>query len=102
MANVKKKLTKSETNKRIAGVAGGIADYLGVDATVVRLLFVIFAIAGGPGLIVYFIMALVMSPPGTKVGELLTESMDNASVSFGKAAEVVSEAIEQEKVNKQA
>ena len=44
----------------IAGVCGGVAEYFNVDPTLVRLLFVLFALAGGPGLLVYIVLALVM------------------------------------------
>jgi phage shock protein C len=44
----------------LAGVAGGIAKYFNVDPTLVRLLFVLFALAGGPGLLVYIIMWIIM------------------------------------------
>ncbi|MGD2027498.1 MAG: PspC domain-containing protein [Anaerolineales bacterium] len=55
-----RKLYRSRTDRMIGGVAGGLADYLNVDATVVRLLFVFFALAGGPGLLVYLVMLLVV------------------------------------------
>ena len=55
-----KKLTKSSINRRVAGVCAGIAEYFDVDATLVRLLFVLFTFAGGPGLILYIILALVL------------------------------------------
>lgn len=55
-----KRLTRSTTDRMLAGVAAGIADYLGVDATIIRLVFVITAIAGGPGILAYLILWLVM------------------------------------------
>lgn len=55
-----KRLTRSTTDRMLAGVAAGIADYLGVDATIIRLVFVITAIAGGPGVLAYLILWLVM------------------------------------------
>lgn len=55
-----KKLVKSEDNEMIWGVCGGIAEYLNVDVTLVRLAFVLLTLAGGPGLIAYIIMAIVM------------------------------------------
>ena len=54
-----KRLTKSN-DRKIAGVCGGLAEYFDVDPTLVRLLFVVFALAGGPGLLVYLVMAIVM------------------------------------------
>ena len=55
-----KRLYRSRKDRQIAGVCGGVGDYLGVDPTIVRLLWVIFAIAGGPGLLLYLIMAAVV------------------------------------------
>lgn len=55
-----KKLTKSATDRRWAGVAGGLAEYFQVDSTLVRLLFVLFTLAGGPGLLLYVILAVVL------------------------------------------
>ena len=58
--NDTKILTRSKSNRMIAGVCAGLADYLNVDPTVVRLLFVLgfFAVHGGI-LIAYLIMAIV-------------------------------------------
>jgi phage shock protein C len=53
----------------IGGVCGGLGVYLGIDPTIVRLLFILFALAGGPGLVAYLIMLIVVpeepleSPP---------------------------------------
>jgi phage shock protein C len=55
-----KKLSKSATDRRISGVAGGLAEYFEVDSTLVRLLFVVFTLAGGPGLLLYIILSLVL------------------------------------------
>lgn len=60
MDNEPKKLTKSATNRMICGVCAGIGDYINVDATVVRILWVIFSLAGGAGLLAYIIAAIIM------------------------------------------
>lgn len=56
-----KTLTRSKSNKMIAGVCAGLAEYLNMDPTVVRLLFVLgfFALHGGL-LLAYLIMAIVI------------------------------------------
>ncbi len=58
--NETKTLTRSKSNRMIAGVCAGLADYLNIDPTVVRLLFVLgfFAVHGGL-VIAYIIMAIV-------------------------------------------
>ena len=57
---MQKKLRKSKTDKKLCGVCGGIAQYLGMDSTVVRLIAVLLAVFCGSGLLVYIIAALVM------------------------------------------
>lgn len=49
-----RQLYRSRTNRIIAGVAGGIGEYLGVDPTIVRLIWVVLALTGGVGIIAYF------------------------------------------------
>ena len=57
----KRELRRSLSNRKVCGVCGGIGDYLNIDPTVVRLLWVIFSIAGfGSGLLAYIIAAIVM------------------------------------------
>ncbi len=57
---MEKKLRKSKTDKKLCGVCGGIAQYLGLDSTIVRLIAVLLAVFCGSGLLVYIIAALVM------------------------------------------
>jgi len=55
-----KTLTRSKSNRMIAGVCAGLADYLNLDPTVMRLLFVLGFFLAGPGIIIaYLIMAIV-------------------------------------------
>jgi phage shock protein PspC (stress-responsive transcriptional regulator) len=61
-----KRLARSETDKQVAGVCGGLAAFFGVDATIVRLAAVIIAIYPGAvigGLVAYLIAWFIM-PPG--------------------------------------
>ena len=57
---VSKKLFKSENDKKIFGVCGGIAEYFDVDPTLVRLIWVIITLCGGAGLLAYIIGAFIM------------------------------------------
>ncbi len=59
--NTEKKLYKSNRNKMIAGVCGGIGEYFNVDPTLVRLAFVALCIFAGGGLLAY-IVALIIVP----------------------------------------
>ncbi|MBN1451033.1 MAG: PspC domain-containing protein [Anaerolineales bacterium] len=59
-----KQLTRSNTNRMIAGVCAGLGEYLNIDPTVVRLLFVLGFFLTGPGiLIAYLVMAVVVPEP---------------------------------------
>jgi phage shock protein C len=64
MTDASKKLRRS-SNKMIAGVCGGIAEWLGWDVTVVRVLYVILTIIsfGFGGIIAYIILWIVMPRP---------------------------------------
>ena len=55
-----KQLYKSSTNRKVAGVCGGIGEYLGIDPTIVRLGFVALSLLAGGGLAVYIIAAIIM------------------------------------------
>ena len=56
-----RKLYKSETDRKILGVCGGIADYFGIDSTIVRLIVVFITLWGFvPGILIYIIAAFVM------------------------------------------
>ena len=55
-----KKLCKSNTNRKICGVCGGIAEYLNADPTLIRLAFILVGMAAGSGILAYFVAALVM------------------------------------------
>ena len=59
-----KKLYRSETNKMIAGVCGGIAEYFDIDATLVRLGFAVFSIIGGSGILLYLAVAIIIPQKG--------------------------------------
>lgn len=55
-----KKLYKSNTNKMLEGVCGGIAEYFGNDPTIVRLAWVVFCALGGSGILAYIIAAIII------------------------------------------
>jgi phage shock protein C len=61
---VKSRLERSATNRVIAGVCGGIAEYLAIDATLVRVVFVGLTIFGGIGLLLYIVLLVLMPLPG--------------------------------------
>lgn len=62
-----KKFYLSNTDKKICGVCGGIAEYFNIDSTFVRLLFVLLALIGGLTIFIYVVLWII-SPrrPGDK------------------------------------
>lgn len=65
-----KKLYKSRFDKKLAGVCGGLAEYFGISATVVRLLFVITFFAGsGTSLLLYIALAIVLDKRPAQIDE---------------------------------
>ncbi|MGH2472388.1 MAG: PspC domain-containing protein [Candidatus Limnocylindria bacterium] len=62
---MKSRLERSNTNRVLAGVCGGIAEYLAVDATVVRVVFVVTAfVTFGLGVLLYIVLLILMPQPG--------------------------------------
>ncbi len=55
-----KQLMRSQDDRILFGVTGGIAEYLNIDSVLVRLFFVLFALSTGWGFIVYVILAVLM------------------------------------------
>ncbi len=55
-----KKLYRSRNDRMVAGVAGGLAEYFGIDPTIVRLAFVVLGLLGGPGVLIYIVMWIVV------------------------------------------
>ena len=68
-----KKLVRKTDDKMIAGVASGIADYFGIDVTLIRVLLVVTAIFGGFGLVVYIVMWVLVPEEGS--GRAMIENM---------------------------
>ena len=57
---MEKKLYRSAVDKKLAGVCGGLAEYFGIDSTIVRIAWIVFMFLGGAGILLYLIMMLVM------------------------------------------
>jgi phage shock protein C len=55
-----RKLYRSKTNRQLAGVCGGLAQYFNLDATLVRVLFILLAVLGGSGLVLYLAMWIIV------------------------------------------
>jgi phage shock protein C len=55
-----RKLYRSRSNRQLAGVCGGLAEYFDLDPTLIRVLFVILAVLGGSGVILYLAMWIIV------------------------------------------
>lgn len=85
-----KRLYRSKRDCIIGGVAGGLAEYLDVDPTIVRILWVLLAFADGIGVLAYIIAWIVVPPnPGPESGERFekTESIRNEVIDKAKEVE---------------
>ncbi len=56
-----KRLCRSESDRKLCGVCGGIGAYLGIDPTVIRLIFVFLGLASVG--VVFYILAAILIPP---------------------------------------
>jgi phage shock protein C len=66
-----KRLYKSRTERMIDGVCGGIAEYLGLDVTLIRIVWVLLTLFGGTGIVLYIVAMIVM--PAAPIGSIATE-----------------------------
>jgi phage shock protein C len=55
-----RKLYRSKTDRKVAGVCGGLAQYFNIDPTLIRVLFVVLAILGGSGLVLYLALWIIV------------------------------------------
>ena len=66
-----KKLYRSQTERMFAGVCGGLGQYIGIDPTVVRVIFALLAVFGCSGLLIYLILMLIipLEPAGSPAAD---------------------------------
>jgi phage shock protein C len=55
-----RRLYRSRTNRQVAGVCGGLAQFFNMDATLFRVLFVVLAVLGGSGIVLYAAMWIIV------------------------------------------
>ena len=76
---MERKLYRSRSERMIWGVCGGLANYFDMDPTIVRIIFVLLALANGAGILIYIIMAIVVPLEGSKVAkskEVIKENVE--------------------------
>jgi phage shock protein C len=74
-----KKLSRSVDNRMFAGVAGGLAEYFNIDPVIIRLIFVILMLAGGPGILIYIVLWIIMPEEPT----VLTSGENSGGAGLG-------------------
>ncbi len=57
---LEKKLYRSRRDKSLAGVCGGLADYFGIDVTIIRLIWALAVLVYGTGLLAYIVAAIII------------------------------------------
>ena len=71
-----KRLMRSSTDKKLGGVCAGLADYFDMDATIVRLIWLLIVLCGGTGVLVYIILWIVLPlAPGGVVPSSATSTV---------------------------
>jgi len=91
-----RRLYRSKSRRMLAGVCGGLAQYFNLDATLIRVLFVLLAVLGGSGLVLYVAMWIIVpnQPCGRSSSWLVDSGADPSSrglgcgVRWGRAAPV--------------
>ncbi len=96
-----KRLYRSESDRMIAGVAGGLAEYFAIDSTLVRLLFVLLVVFGGSGILLYIILWIVMPTKSSahtagseEVVKQNAKELEQRATAFAKEAEQMADKTE--------
>ena len=78
------KLSRSRSDRWLAGVCGGLANYLGIDPSIVRIFFAMLTLANGLGLLIYIVMAIVVpkSPEGIEESAPKMPLWENRQASY--------------------
>jgi len=81
-----KRLYRSNTNRIIAGVCGGMGEYFGIDPTWIRVLFIVLLLAAGLTLVMYLILWLIVPPePPQSQAEFTTSAPNQSSDDASRA-----------------
>lgn len=87
-----KELKRSRTNRMVAGVCGGIGEYLEIDPNVIRLIWVVVTVlTGGAGILAYLLAWLIMpeeAPPAAETGPVDTTAVSSTPPGAGTIIEI--------------
>ncbi len=73
------KLYRSKTNKVIGGVSGGLADYFDIDVVLIRVVFVLLALFGGGGVLIYIVMWIIIPAQKTFINNTQKQGYTDGS-----------------------
>ncbi len=76
-----KRLTRSTTNKKIAGVCGGLAEYFDLDPTLVRIVWLLLVLFAGTGILAYLILWIAL-PAGARAHRGKVQSLSRRNDSY--------------------
>ena len=62
-----KKLYRSKTDEKIAGVCGGLAEYFSIDSTLIRIAWALLVLCAGTGVLLYIVCALIIPEKPTNI-----------------------------------
>lgn len=95
------KLYRSEADRIIGGVAGGLGDYFDLDSSLIRIIFILLVLAGGSGLFLYLLLWLII-PTKSNLADTREETVKkNAKEIEAKAKKTVDEVRKSQKINQQ-
>jgi phage shock protein C len=87
------KLMRSRTDHMIGGVCGGLAKYLGVDATLVRLVFLLLALGSGGGVLIYLVLWIVIPREDMAAGAGAEETISANASEIAERARSIGEEV---------
>ena len=89
---MKNTLYRSESDKMLGGVCGGLGDYLCIDATFVRIFFALLFFGSGIGLLAYLALWIIMPSESTaQAGTTFEENIKNSGENFSERVQTVGE-----------
>jgi len=91
---MKKKLYRSENERVLGGVCGGLGDYLGIDPVFIRIFFVIWTILGEASVLIYFILWVVI-PNESEVSPGISLDKGDIGARFRLMGQEISQATRQ-------
>lgn len=90
-----KKIYRNQTNELVAGVCSGLADYFEIDATLVRIIFVVLGIGGGSGVLIYLVLWFVI-PRENEVNMGKEEQLENVGKEIEGKVKIAAKEIKKE------